>query len=77
MVWEKIVEGVREGLSEQVVFKLIQNKKSERYDGKRLPGLKWSLGKGPEVEKELSIVKKLKEDLGCCGKDSKEGSIQR
>lgn len=39
-VRQKIVEGIREGLSEQVIFKLIQNKKSERYDGKRLPGLK-------------------------------------
>lgn len=74
---QKIVEGIREGLSEQVIFKLIQNKKSERYDGKRFPGLKWSLCNGPEVEKELSIVKKLKEDLCSCSKDSKEGSIQR
>lgn len=32
---QKIVERIRE-----VIFKLIQNKKSERYDGKRFPGLK-------------------------------------
>lgn len=37
---QKIIGKSKEDLSEEIIFKLVQNKKSETYDGKRLPGLK-------------------------------------
>lgn len=41
-----------------------------------VPNLMWSVCKGPEVEKELSILKELKKELWSWSRKSKKGSFK-